>query len=374
VLILALGLGASLAEAQNLGVGAPRDEPPPHASVGGLRDVTRATAGVGGFAGSFPASTSSTEVPGLAGPSGAFSGNLMPSAPLGGLPGSIPADAPSGAPTPGMPSASFGPPTPADIARRNEGLGKVHLIDRSNASADSALDRSTAIREQAFGAKDPGVGDGLEGQARLLERYQQSQARPGVDERSRADKAACLQERHADPQGRPSGQLRGGERRGRPPTPLPSLRSHLLPRPSLRPVKEVTMDAFDVQGIAIKAPYDRAFRYVADPLRLPEWTRAFEAVADGRATLRTGAVTAEVGLTVEASLDRGTVDWTLVFPDGSVARAFSRLVPAGPNRTVYSFVLLPPPVPLAELEGTLAEQSRILRAELAALRARLETP
>jgi uncharacterized protein YndB with AHSA1/START domain len=132
------------------------------------------------------------------------------------------------------------------------------------------------------------------------------------------------------------------------------------------------MATFDVQSIAIPAPYDRAFRYIADPRRLPEWTHAFEAVADGRATLVTGAGTVEVGLTVEASRERGTVDWTLAFPDGSVARAFSRLVPAGENRTVYSFVLLPPPGPLAELEGTLAEQSRILREELATLRARLE--
>jgi hypothetical protein len=133
------------------------------------------------------------------------------------------------------------------------------------------------------------------------------------------------------------------------------------------------MDTFDVQGIAIEAPYDHAFRYVADPLRLPEWTHAFKAVAGSRATLLTGAGSVEVGLAVEASRERGTIDWRLVFPDGSVARAFSRLVPAGANRTVYSFVLLPPPGPLAEVEGTLAEQSRILREELTTLRTRLET-
>jgi hypothetical protein len=133
------------------------------------------------------------------------------------------------------------------------------------------------------------------------------------------------------------------------------------------------MDTFDVQSIAIQAPYDRAFRYVADRRRLPEWTHAFKAVADGQATLVTGAGSVQVGLTVETSSERGTIDWTLAFPDGSVARAFSRLVPAGANQIVYSFVLLPPPVPLAELEGTLAEQSRILREELAALRAHLET-
>jgi hypothetical protein len=133
------------------------------------------------------------------------------------------------------------------------------------------------------------------------------------------------------------------------------------------------METFDVQSIAIQTPYDRAFRYVADPRRLPEWTHAFKAAADGRATLVTGAGTVEIGLGVEAAPEHGTIDWTLRFPDGSVARAFSRLVPAGVDRTIYSFVLLPPPGPLAELEGVLAEQSRILRNELATLRARLET-
>jgi len=133
------------------------------------------------------------------------------------------------------------------------------------------------------------------------------------------------------------------------------------------------MDTLDVQSIAIQAPYDRAFPYVADPRRLPEWTHAFEAVADGQVTLVTGTGTVEVGLTVEASLERGTIDWTLAFPDGSGVHAFSRLVPAGANRTVYRFVLLPPPLPLAELEGTLVEHSRIRREELAALRAHLET-
>jgi hypothetical protein len=64
------------------------------------------------------------------------------------------------------------------------------------------------------------------------------------------------------------------------------------------------MDTFDVQSIAIQAPYDRAFRYVADPRRLPEWTHAFKAVADGQATLVTGAGSVQVGLTVETSRER----------------------------------------------------------------------
>lgn len=133
------------------------------------------------------------------------------------------------------------------------------------------------------------------------------------------------------------------------------------------------MKRFDVQSIEIQAPYDRVFAYIADPKRLPAWTHAFKAVSDGRATLATPNGTVEIELTVEASHERGTVDWTLAFPDGSVARAFSRVIAPSPDRTIYTFVLLPPPGPLEQLEGALAQQSEILREELATLRGWLES-
>jgi hypothetical protein len=195
LLVFGMALGGSLAEAQNLGVGVLRGDVPADATVGGLRGAVPAGAGVGTLSGSFPASTAAGGVPSFSGPSGVFSGNLAPNAPLGTLQGSVPADTPSGTLTPGMPNASFGSPTPADIARRNEALGDLHLMDRSNASADAALDSSAAIRDEALGPKDPATVQGLEGQARLLEKYTQNQARPGVDERNRADKAAELQDR-----------------------------------------------------------------------------------------------------------------------------------------------------------------------------------
>jgi hypothetical protein len=194
-LVLALALVGTLAEAQNLGVGAFQPALPTDASVGVLRGAVPADAQVGGLAGSYGPNTSTYAFPGLSGPSGAFAGSLEPNAPLAGLRGSVPADAPVGTLTPAMPNASFGPPTPADIARRNEALGEIYLMDRTNPLADSALDRSTAIHEQSLGPKDLGMADVLESQARLLEKYSQNQARPGVDERNRDDKAAELQER-----------------------------------------------------------------------------------------------------------------------------------------------------------------------------------
>ena len=130
------------------------------------------------------------------------------------------------------------------------------------------------------------------------------------------------------------------------------------------------MRDYDVQTVEIAAPFDAAFRYIADPGELPAWTHAFRSVADGRATLATPRGSIEIGLEVKASYDTGTVDWILTFPDGSEGRAYSRLVARG-DRTLYSFILLPPPVPLEQIEGALAEQAKILREELLALQRQL---
>jgi len=129
---------------------------------------------------------------------------------------------------------------------------------------------------------------------------------------------------------------------------------------------------FDVQGIELEVAVDEAFAVIADPARLPEWTEAFASVGDGRALLRTPQGEVAIGLTVEAAAEPGTVDWRLEFPDGSVATAFSRVVALGPGRSLYSFVLTPPPVPLEELEGALEAQSRTLAGELVRLKEILE--
>lgn len=72
-----------------------------------------------------------------------------------------------------------------------------------------------------------------------------------------------------------------------------------------------------------------------------------------------------------ADVERGTIDWTMIFPDGSAARAYSRVIAVG-DRILYSFVLTAPPVPLEQLEGALEQQSRTLSEELARLRRILE--
>jgi hypothetical protein len=127
------------------------------------------------------------------------------------------------------------------------------------------------------------------------------------------------------------------------------------------------MRTFDVQAVEIPAPFEVAFDYIADPAMLPEWTHAFASVKGRKATMRTAAGTAAVELIVTTSREAGTIDWTILFPDGLAARAFSRVVPHGSDGVIYSFVPEASPVPLEQLEGTIDRQSKELTDELATL-------
>jgi hypothetical protein len=121
---------------------------------------------------------------------------------------------------------------------------------------------------------------------------------------------------------------------------------------------------FDVQSIEIKAPFEKTFGFISRAESLPKWTSAFENIRDGRAVMRTPAGSVTIALSVQSSREQGTVDWLMTFPDGSVAKAFSRVIDNGPNSCIYSFVLTPPPMPLERLEGALEQQSQTLREEL----------
>lgn len=124
------------------------------------------------------------------------------------------------------------------------------------------------------------------------------------------------------------------------------------------------MKDFDVQTVELGTSAGVAFDYIADPKNLPAWTHAFKAVSDGRATLATHQGPVEIGLEVRASRQHGTVDWIMTLPGGGHAKAFSRLVEHGDGNALFTFVLKAPPASLERAEGTLAEQTKILREEL----------
>src|SRR5262249_19222428 len=100
------------------------------------------------------------------------------------------------------------------------------------------------------------------------------------------------------------------------------------------------MKTFDVQTIEINAAFDRVFDYDADAQKLPEWTNAFKSVSDGRA-VATPNGTVAIKLAVQTARKHGTIAWVMTFPEGSVSTAYSRVVAADNERSLYSFIMLP---------------------------------
>lgn len=132
------------------------------------------------------------------------------------------------------------------------------------------------------------------------------------------------------------------------------------------------MKTFDVQSIELAVPARKAHSYISDPRNLRHWTHAFRSADDATALMRTPNGEVTIGLQTRSAAESGVVDWTMVFPDGSTGSAYSRVVPIGAERCVYSFVLLAPPVPLEMLEGALSTQVETLAKELISLRQILE--
>ncbi|HWE18599.1 MAG TPA: SRPBCC family protein [Hyphomicrobiaceae bacterium] len=134
------------------------------------------------------------------------------------------------------------------------------------------------------------------------------------------------------------------------------------------------MQTFDVQFIAIEASRSRVFAFVAEPSNLPKWANAFKSADTHSARLETPRGEVAIALKTDARQDAGTVDWTMTFPGGAVGTAYARVTPNGENRSIFSFVLMAPPVPLEAVEGALDAQRKMLAEELQRLKNILEAP
>ena len=132
------------------------------------------------------------------------------------------------------------------------------------------------------------------------------------------------------------------------------------------------MRTFDVQGIEIRVSRPKLFDFLQRPENLPRWATAFVSADGHRARLETPDGAVDIGLTVLANADAGTVDWRLTFPDGGVGIAHSRVTETLRGSCIYSFVLHAPPVALEQIEGALEAQRATLRSELATLKSLLE--
>jgi hypothetical protein len=56
---------------------------------------------------------------------------------------------------------------------------------------------------------------------------------------------------------------------------------------------------------------------------LPELTAAFKRLGGGKALLQSPSGTVETTLSVKVSLEEGTIDWFMPFPDPNVQKAYS---------------------------------------------------
>jgi polyketide cyclase/dehydrase/lipid transport protein len=125
----------------------------------------------------------------------------------------------------------------------------------------------------------------------------------------------------------------------------------------------MTMKNYDVQNVSIKAPFEKVFEYIANPSNLPKWSKAFSYADKKKAVLETPNGKLEVGLEIKSSKEFGIIDWYMTMPDGNVATAYSRITPNGKSTVVYTFVLMAPPGPIEQVEGTLRQQMELLREE-----------
>lgn len=128
------------------------------------------------------------------------------------------------------------------------------------------------------------------------------------------------------------------------------------------------MKNFDVQSIGLPVSAESAFNYISQPANLPKWTNAFSRADHTTADLATPNGAVPIKLQTVASPGAGTVDWLMTFPDGAKGAAYSRITANGDGKSIYSFVLMAPPVPLETLEGALEAQKQILATELEKLK------
>jgi hypothetical protein len=120
---------------------------------------------------------------------------------------------------------------------------------------------------------------------------------------------------------------------------------------------------YDVQSIELFAQFEKAFAYISNPRNLPEWTAAFKRADERSALLVTPNGELSIGLQT-VSHKSGTIDWCMSMPDGTEGWAYSRLTRLPGGNTLYTFVLLAPPVPVEQVEGTLQAQRKLLESEL----------
>ena len=135
----------------------------------------------------------------------------------------------------------------------------------------------------------------------------------------------------------------------------------------------MTSNNFDVQSVGIQAKPETVFAFLAEPTNVPKWAKGFSEVNGETALMETPNGKMKIGLRMYCNEALGTIDSVMTMPDGSISNAYSRVTANDDGvSSIFSFVLMAPPVPLEEVEGTLAQQKLQLAEELLELKHILE--
>ncbi|MGH3072360.1 MAG: SRPBCC family protein [Gaiellaceae bacterium] len=125
------------------------------------------------------------------------------------------------------------------------------------------------------------------------------------------------------------------------------------------------------QSVALAAPPEDVFAYVADAGNLPEWAIGFckEIRSENGHSIVTTPSGEQVTIRQLANAELGTVDGILQFGPSIEGRTYTRVVPNGDGAEYVFTMLQPAGMPDEVFDGQVAELGR----ELLVLKARIET-
>jgi uncharacterized membrane protein len=135
----------------------------------------------------------------------------------------------------------------------------------------------------------------------------------------------------------------------------------------------------DTQQVLLEAPFQEVFDFVADAENLPLWAiHCAKSVHRREAAWRVATAGREVGLRIAADKARGTVDFVISPAPAVEVKAYCRVMPVDPDRSILTFTQVQFPgiseEAFAAQVKALVEELEILASLMAAKGAALEGP
>jgi hypothetical protein len=128
------------------------------------------------------------------------------------------------------------------------------------------------------------------------------------------------------------------------------------------------VQTFDVQATELEASYEKAFKYIADPANLSQWTLGLTEADDTTALIKRPEGKIKIGFSTKANFELGTIGWQMSMPNGSTAIAYSRLMKLANGNVMYSFTFSVDPSTTEKVQEHVETQAKVITQELSNLR------